>query len=150
MVELRAVDIDTDLELIMAWRSDPDIYKWFPLGQRRPLAWEEHYSFWTTKQSSSDNWIILTEGRKVGCIRAIRPNWGTKEVDILVGEKSLWGKGIGAEAIRIVLNYLKEIGFFCAIARIDKDNIGSQKAFYKNGLRVTDREDSILIYKRSW
>lgn len=97
-----------DYELIMAWRSDPDIYKGF-FSQDKPLTWEEHASWLNSRR----NWLELMiwyNGRRVGVVTVGQLDHWSPEIGYFVGEKSLWGKGIGKEAVSEVLEHLKGIG----------------------------------------
>jgi len=128
--------IEQDLELIMAWRSNPLIYKNFYI-QKRPLEWKEHIDWWTRNKKSWDRliFIIWYNSRKVGSISLHSFSTGIPEVDIYIGEVTLWGKGIGKKAIDILLNMEYEVlkRYKVVCARILKGNIRSQKVFESCG-----------------
>lgn len=120
-----------DLELIMAWRSNPEIYRYFYI-QNSPLTWDEHIKFWKSRENRID-WMILykqnKEWRKVGSVNAKNLSGKTPEVGVFIGETTLWGKGLGKKAVSLVLDWLSEKGYKGAEARVSVENVGSQKLF---------------------
>ncbi len=140
---------DEDLELIMAWRSHPEVYRYFHT-QDAPLRWEEHYRFWTTRSNRID-WIISiddgTRRRKVGSVNASRLSSSSPEIGIFIGEVTLMGRGIGRRSLKLVLQYLKSKGYSRAVARISERNIRSQRLFESQGFvkkeRVPDTDEYV-------
>lgn len=131
-IELANVNIDSDLELILAWRSNPEVYKWF-YQQRGPLVWEDHIKFWSSDKKRKD-WIILYNGRKVGSVFVSFLDLdNVPDVGIYVGETTLWGKGVGTAALELVKDWLRQNNFKEAQARIHKKNTMSKLLFEKVG-----------------
>ena len=124
--------IDTDIELLMAWRSNPLVYKYFYL-QREPLVWENHLKWFMGERNSQDRvmYMVWYDDRRVGSTSLHSFSSRTPEIDIYIGEVTLWGKGVGKEAIRLVIDYnIETLKRFKAVsARIMKGNIRSQKMF---------------------
>lgn len=131
------VDINNDLELIMSWRSNPMVYSNF-LVQEGPLVWQNHLDFWHSRVFRKD-FIIKYEGRRIGLIGVSQINSGCPEISILIGEVTLWGKGIGGIALHKFLtdDYLN--GINCLKAKIKETNLGSLKLFMKLGFEIEDR-----------
>lgn len=132
---------DNDLELLMAWRSNPLIYKFFYI-QKEPLKWEEHYSWWMSRENRVDWIILLRENntiRKVGSVNVSQLNTDNPEIGILIGEFFLWGKHIGRHSVSLVLKWLKNIGYKKAHARILENNIRSIKLFESLGFKKTKK-----------
>jgi len=100
---------ESDLELIMAWRSNPVIYEGF-YSQIKSLTWEEHLNWWETQNKDAKVFIVIFEGRKVGVVRVNCLSHWAPEIGWYIGEVSLWGKGIGKEAVRLGLDYIKSQG----------------------------------------
>ena len=137
-----------DLELVMSWRSNPIIFKWFKL-QSEPLVWINHLSYWKHRDDGLD-FIILFENRKVGLISI--SEWSHHpEVSIMIGEVSLWGKGVAKKSIQLLIKKFKKVKTFKAI--INRKNAGSQKLFVSCGFRFnesnqTDSEWLVYEYQR--
>lgn len=131
------VDISNDLELIMSWRSNPMIYSNF-LVQEGPLVWQNHLDFWYSRVFRKD-YIIKYEGRRIGLIGVSEINSVCPEISILIGEVTLWGKGIGGIALHkfLTADYLD--GFNYLKAKIKETNQGSLKLFTKLGFEIEDR-----------
>lgn len=129
--------VDDDLELMMAWRSNPFVYEGFYL-QNRPLKWEEHYSWWKSRDNRVD-WIISLHGeehsRDVGSVNVSFMDNDTPEIGIYIGEVTLWGRGVARSAISLVINWLKILGYKIVRARIMKLNIKSLKLFEGLGFK---------------
>lgn len=107
---MRLVEATTDdLPLMMAWRSNPLIYAGF-YSQKAPLTWDEHINWFQSRNKDWRTFIIIYEGRKVGVVNLGQLDHWSSELGIFVGEVSLWGKGIGKQAVQLGLNYLKGIG----------------------------------------
>ena len=100
---------DSDLELLMAWRSNPLIYKFFYI-QKEPLKWEEHYSWWISRNNRID-WMILIEesniARRVGSVNISQLDTDNPEVGVFIGELFLWGKNIGRYSVLHMLKWAK-------------------------------------------
>ena len=102
-----------DLPLIMAWRSHPLNYQGF-YQQKEPLKWQEHIDWWESR--NKDWWefvIVLIEGtqmRDIGVLTIGQLDHWCPEIGYFIGETSLWGKGLGKQAVILALDWLKEHG----------------------------------------
>ena len=74
---------------------------------------------------------------KLGPVNSI---YGRAEIGLLIGDRSYWGKGLGAQAIGIICDYAKnDLGLHKVEAGCYAENIGSLKAFEKAGFIVEGR-----------
>ena len=101
--------LEQDYELIMAWRSDPDIYQGF-YTQNKPLTWEEHINWIKSRNKDWRTFIIIYEDIRVGVVTIGQLDHWCPETGFYVGEKIFWGRGIGKEAVRLGLEYIKNYG----------------------------------------
>jgi RimJ/RimL family protein N-acetyltransferase len=128
-----------DLELLLAWRSQPKIYENFYL-QEGALEWDEHVDWWNSREHRRD-WIIVARAdelwRDVGSVNVSKLDTDDPEVGVFVGEISAWGNGIATEAVEFALNWLRKRDFEKASARILEENEGSKAVFEKAGFRRT-------------
>lgn len=123
--------LKSDIELILAWRSNPAIYKYFR-QQRKPLTWEEHIAFWKSRKNRKDFMIVVKDkvtSRKIGTLNISRLETDVPEIGILIGEINAQGKGIGSAAVQLGLKWLKNHGYKKAQANINKANVASTKLF---------------------
>ena len=108
-VTLRPMTHD-DAPALMRWGDDAD-FAWFQWG-RNPSRWPD--------RASSEKWIdgfaersggifaIEHEGRAIGQAnyRDWQPKAKSAEVGIGIGEPALWSKGLGREALSLLLRHL--------------------------------------------
>jgi len=99
-----------DLELMMAWRSHPLVYEGF-YTQTKPLKWDEHFDWFTTRNKDWRTFIILFESRKVGIVTIGQLDHWSPEIGYYIGEVTLWGQGVGKEAVSLALRWLKDRGY---------------------------------------
>ena len=126
-----------DLPLIMAWRSNPLVYQGFYL-QNGPLVWENHVKWFRSRGLEWRIFIVLFEGRPIGVVNISQLDLPSPEIGYYIGEVSLWGKGLGTEAVRKGLEWLKDyslthpniVGVY---ARVFDHNIASVKLIEKLG-----------------
>ncbi len=99
-----------DAPHLVRWAADPD-YAWFQWG-RRPGRFPD--------EASAGEWIdrfatragalfaIEFEGRPIGYTgyRDMQPKAKSAEVSIGIGEKSFWSKGLGREALGLLVHHL--------------------------------------------
>lgn len=142
---------ETDLELIMAWRSHPEVNKHF-LIQDGPLLWDEHYRFWQSRKDRIDFMIMYNDGtrfRLVGTVNVSNLS-SNPEIGILIGEITLMRKGIGKKALALVLEWLSMKGYEKAFAKISKFNEPSIRLFKALGFEPLENkgEESEWIYQR--
>jgi len=136
---------EDDWDIVQNWESDPEVLYYFD-GD-----WITERELETTQMIyrgiSQSAFVFITEfsGRPIGVCwlqemnldRILKhfPGKDLRRIDLAIGEKELWGKGLGTEMIRM----LTELGFErercdaifgCGIADY---NPRSRRAFEKNG-----------------
>ena len=145
MIYLRLAD-DSDLPLIMAWRNLPAVKEGlYTQGNAEPhdLTWEEHLSWWKSRPSSWREFMVMfsrdaTEDfmtRPVGVVTIGQCEYWEAETGILIGETSLWGRGVGRRALTIALDYLITKDFKFTRATILDSNKRSIRLYESLGFR---------------
>lgn len=133
-IEYRPATED-DLEILLAWRSHPNLYENFYI-QDGPLRWEEHVEWWFDRENRRD-WIITVNTddrwRDVGNLNISDLDTESPEIGIFVGETTLWGNGVATAAVEHAVDWLRERGYTHARSRILDDNEGSKRTFRKVG-----------------
>lgn len=120
------------------WMNDSEVTQFLESRFRRySLRDIKQYVRLTNK--SAHNFLfgifLLANKQHIGNIKIGGIDWYHKSADIglLIGEKKIWGKGYGAEAIRLATKFgFETVGLKTIIAGIYANNIGSYKAFLKN------------------
>ena len=100
---------DRDYPLTMAWRSHPLVYEG-SYSQVEPLEWEEHTNWIRSRNRDWHAFIIMYDNRPVGILNFTQLDHWEPEIGVYIGEVSLWGKGVGKEAVRLGLEYIKAQG----------------------------------------
>lgn len=127
-----------DLELLIAWRSNPDIYEQFKM-QDAPLDWDDHITWFSSRSDSRHDYMIEYNGRRVGSVY-ISEN---RRVGVYIGESSLIGNGIGTRAIEWITEKFSKPLY----AEIHTSNKASQKVFEKCGFEQTREIQDWIEYK---
>ena len=99
----------TDLPLLQQWVNDSKIREL--TGEVKPASFASMEAFFEKVQMDSERvWfvIVLREGDRVvgeaGLLRIFYP-WRTTDLSIILGDKTCWAKGYGAEALHLLLEY---------------------------------------------
>jgi aminoglycoside 6'-N-acetyltransferase len=102
LVSLRPVS-EVDLPRLLEILADERVVPWWGVNDERSLREEvesEHVSAWA----------ILVEGEVSGMVEAteeLEPDYRNVEVDIFLAPEH-WGRGLGADALRVALRHLFE------------------------------------------
>jgi RimJ/RimL family protein N-acetyltransferase len=108
-VTLRAMT-HADAPALMRWGNDAD-YAWFQWG-RSPGRWKDDAAArdWIDRFAEREGkaFVIEHEGRAIGHAnyREWQPKAKSAEVGIGIGEKALWSKGLGREALALLVRHL--------------------------------------------
>ncbi len=96
-----------DAELFVGWLADPEVTRTI-LRVFPPSLEAEHE--WIERVARADTelmWGLEYEGRLVGTSGLHNIDWANQhaQTGTVVGDRSLWGKGIGGEAMRLRTRY---------------------------------------------
>lgn len=109
LVRLTAVDLDEDLKLFEQWNADSEYQRLLDAGAANRHNQKFSRDFFEKEINSMHFFTIrkLDDDRKVGMIDLGGFNWqvGSAWVGIGIGDRDLWGKGYGTDAMRIILRY---------------------------------------------
>ncbi len=123
------------------WLNDGEVTRWMQHGifPNSAEAMEEFYRSTATSGTDCVLAIVLAEGdRHVGNIgiHRIHPTFRSAEIGILIGDRSVWGRGIGTEAIRLVVAHaFRRMNLNRLYAGAVDENRGSIRAFEKAGFQ---------------
>lgn len=133
IIKLKELDGKQHLELLMSWRSSPLVFKYF-YKQKRPLTWKQHLKFWKNRKDRKDWLILFYENglwRKVGSVSVDHLSKKYPEISIYIGEVTLHRQGVGSQALKQVIDWIKDNKLSGARAIVSRENIASQKLFEK-------------------
>jgi aminoglycoside 6'-N-acetyltransferase len=129
VIEFRPL-AESDLPLLRTWLERDHVRLWW----REPIEHE-------LAEDMSGRHVILVDGRPAGMIQSYET-----EVDLLIGEEELTGRGLGAEILSQFVE--EEMSADVAFALVEEGNRRSWRAFEKAGFRhVRDVEENGLPHR---
>jgi len=135
-VALRPQTLD-DAEMILRWRSDPEILS--QLFSERPPTLEEHRRWFAGLGDDRKEYIILAEGtHPIGTVGLSRIDLqsASAEYGILMGERDYWGRGYAAAASRELLRIgFRELGLKRVYLCVFEDNRRAISLYTRLGFR---------------
>jgi len=129
----------------LGWLNDPEINKYLESGTF-PYTKKELDAFYEALQGSRNEVILAIADAKsnehIGNVKLGPISWIHRKatLGILVGERNCWGKGIGTEAVRLMVEY-----GFCRLnlRRIElgvhADHVAAIRAYEKVGFKIEGR-----------
>lgn len=142
---------DEHLPLLYKWNSDPEVVYWSDTGNAETFSEEDIRGIYGNVSQNAQCFLAEVDGRPIGDfwlqkmnipeVSAKYPGLDVRRIEATIGEKSLWGQGIGT----IVLGMLIDFAFcseyvdllYCFAADY---NIRSQKTLLKQGFVFANRE----------
>ena len=139
---------ENDWDLLLEWNHDPDVLYFAEADHVTSRSLPEVQAIYRHVSQSAYCFIAEADGRAIGeCwlqqmnlprILARHPEADCRRIDLLIGEKTCWGRGYGTEMIRLLTAFAFErehadYVFGCDIA---DDNIRSLRAFKRVGYSV--------------
>lgn len=136
-IYLRSILLTDVTERYCQWMNDPGVNQ-FIESRFNPDSYESITEYVKElKQSPEYKFMAIIakdETLHIGNIKIGPIDWIHRfaDVSILIGEKKWWGKGLGTEAIQLVVKYAFEtLNLHKLTACAYSDNIGSIRAFMK-------------------
>lgn len=135
---IRPIERD-DLELLLAWRSNINIYRHFR-AQNEPLEWEEHVTWYESRPDSRYDFLIQYDGRRVGVVSISSDD----EVGIYLGDLSAHGHGLATAALEWICDRFENR--IPLTAEVHKNNEPSKRLFKRCGFKKSDTERDWILY----
>jgi len=141
---------EDDWDILLKWNSDPEVLYYSEGDDVQSYNLEEIQGIYRGTSQTAFCFIVEIKGVPVGeswlqqmnypRILQKYPGRDCRRIDLMIGEKTLWGKGLGSEIIRLLVGFAFEqekadLIFGCEIADY---NSRSLKAFQKVGFRIVD------------
>ena len=130
---------DEDSEALFRWINDRDLVVLNAPFKR--VSPGEHARWFDEVRRRLDIEIFgirLGDGALIGScqLNAIDPARGECSLQIRIGEREAWGRGYGAEAVRLLLTYaFDELGLSLVRLEVFEDNERAINAYRKAGFR---------------
>lgn len=144
---------ERDASLIVKWRSNPDVYKYFL--HPHPLKYEEHINWYHKNYLLDKNnfsWmaVVRSSGERIGVfgIRRWKDNLLQVEVSYILAPE-YQKKGYAKEALEILMEFAKE-EWSCteAVAEIHIENSVSEKFAESLGFSYVCTNADFVLYRK--
>ena len=104
-----------DWDIVQKWESDPEVLYYFDGDWIEGRELETTQMIYRGVSQTAFNFIVELDGRPIGCCwlqqmnlpRVLKhfPGKDLRRIDLAIGEKELWGKGLGTEMIHILTQF---------------------------------------------
>jgi len=142
VVYLRRV-LKSDLDFYYRWYIDPEIQKFMANPYWDPAKTKDDYRqvflhrhFLQTGTGNTLTICTCGDGKPVGLINYFEIDRKLKrcEIGLLVGERELWGRGIGTSSVRLACSHIFEsLGLSKIFCLVHPENEASVRLFQKCG-----------------
>ena len=136
--------VDGDLDLLLGWFSDPEIYAWW--GGRALPREEVEEKYLGRKRPEVESFIVEADGRPIGYLQYWLDDPGQGGLDMVLVPDSR-DQGFGPDAARAVVRYLvEELGWRRITVDPLVDNARAIRAWEKAGFAAegeTQTEDGL-------
>jgi RimJ/RimL family protein N-acetyltransferase len=142
---------EADWPDLLRWNSDPEVLYYSEGDEVQSNNLDEVQSIYRMVSQTALCFIIEYQGRLVGegwlqhmnLDRVLQeyPGFDVRRIDLMIGEKALWGQGFGTEVIRLLtdLAFQQEGADYIIAPGIADYNVRSRRAFEKNDYRLIAR-----------
>lgn len=143
LISLFIINSEDVSDNYVSWLNDPEVNRFLESRfQRQDI--ESVKKFVAICDSSQDTFLFgirskALGGMHVGNIKIgpIDNHHGLAEIGLLIGERAVWGKGVGTDSIKLVTQFaFNELGIRKITAGCYQSNFGSKRAFEKAGFKV--------------
>jgi RimJ/RimL family protein N-acetyltransferase len=139
---------EADWDTLFVWNNDPEVLYYAEGGDITSWSMEAMKRMYRDTSRKALILIIELDGHPIGecwlqkmnLDRVLRqyPGLDVRRIDIMIGEKTLWGQGWGTRAIRLLvrLAFEHQCVDLLYLPEIADTNLRSRRAFEKNGFVV--------------
>jgi UDP-2,4-diacetamido-2,4,6-trideoxy-beta-L-altropyranose hydrolase len=138
---------ERDARRLWLWRNEPDARAMF--GDTKPVSWESHAAWLTTRLADPDTLIFIVEAdeRPCGSVRFHIELTGTAVVSIAMAGH-VQGRGYGTDALAMACREAFARRFCERIeARVKRENAASRRIFLKGGFVPAGEEADYLLFQ---
>lgn len=144
-VHLRLVTLEDCTERYVAWLADPEVNQYLETRYAEQTL-EMVRGFVASMVDSPHSYLFAIceneGGRHVGNVKIgpVIPRHDYADVSYFIGERSVWGRGFGSEAVRLVTKFgFDRLGLHRCQAGFYESNIGSHRVLEKAGYTLEAR-----------
>ncbi len=152
-IYLKMLSIEDVGENYAAWLHDEEITQFLEI-RWRTFTLEEIKDYVKAMNESPNDFLfgifLMENAEHIGNIKVGEINQIHRfgDVGLIIGNKNMWGKGYGTEAIKLATQYaFEELNLNHLKAGLYADNTGCYKAFLKADYREVGRYKKSRFYK---
>ena len=149
VVTLAPLCLNDVTDAYLSWLRDPDVIRFTEVYEPVDAMSLRAYIANTMAAPDAAMWRIEHESRHVGNIRLSGINCLHRRaaVALMIGEKAIWGRGVGSAAIDLLAKHaFSFLGLHKLAAGIYSVNVASRRAFEKAGFhREATLRDNALF-----
>lgn len=121
------------------WMNDPEVIQF--LSTRARFTMQQGWRYFRAHQAEGDiMWAIYADGQHVGNCGLFEIKDHSGQLRIAIGERSVWGKGIGKEVMRLFIDQSRALGFKSIWLHVNPDNERAVRLYKKVGFQEVGRE----------
>lgn len=148
-IYLRPLKIE-DAEVSYKWRNDPQIwtYTGFVPTQEITAEIEREWLSNALQKDYEKRFAVCIQqtDEYVGNVQLVQIKDNTAEFALFIGEKKYWGKGIGNEATKLMLEIaFKEFQLESVYLNVHPNNIIAIRCYDRAGFKINTKTDMIKM-----
>lgn len=135
---------EVDWDILLKWNNDPIVMELADANPFEETSLKDLQLIYRWISTHAFCFIMEVADKAIGeCwlqrmnlqrIVAEFPDQDLRRIDLMIGEKELWGRGYGTETIRLLVDFgFRQQGADAIFAPVAEQNRRSQRAFQKNG-----------------
>lgn len=145
---------DEYLPLLYKWSSDPEVLYWTEGGEDIVRSYDKETVHDIYGRASQNAFCFLIEANRlpigecwlqkmnISDVISMYPGLDVRRIDMAIGEKCYWGKGIGTAFIHMLVDFAFTSENIDILHCFSEDyNIRSQKVWLKNGLKLVRTDE---------
>lgn len=161
MIKFREINLSSikDFKYIAKWDNSADAYLFRPNFRESsgldPISASYIFSFHNPQKKISymieyEDEIVGKVGYTISFAQLHNSDKNTAWLDIVIGEKSARGKGIGSKAIDFIENKVREAGLKKIELGVFEFNKKAYSLYLKKGYKEIALLDNVTYYKGKW
>jgi RimJ/RimL family protein N-acetyltransferase len=154
---------DEHLPLLYRWNADPEVLYWTEGGEdvARSYDAETVHKIYGGVSQNAYCFLVEVDGRPIGeCwlqkmnlpdVISMYPGLDVRRIDMAIGEKDCWGKGIGTAFVRMLLDFAFTVQNVDVLHCLAEDyNVRSQRIWQKTGFSLVRSDELQQSQKGKW
>ncbi|MGI6207087.1 MAG: GNAT family N-acetyltransferase [Anaerolineae bacterium] len=144
---------DDHLPLLYKWNADPEVLYWTEGGEDIVRSYDADtvHQIYGGVSQEGHCFLVEVNGAPIGeCwlqrmnlqyVSAMYPGLDVRRIDMAIGEKEYWGRGIGTAFVRMLVEFAFTVEAVDVLRCFCEDyNVRSQRVWQKNGFRLVMTE----------